>query len=105
MTSATPYHYPLPTKGSSPCLRPGLSLSTVRHYAPQPVVFISQTIRHPLNQLDLVIEPLGHPVTVTMSNVMGNRLKPTIQRPRHPLERLLRALARSLNQLPQRLAS
>src|SRR5439155_21984692 len=59
------------TGGSSPCLRPGLSLSTVSHYALPPVVFISQTIRHPLNQLDLVIEPLGHPVTVTMSNVMG----------------------------------
>jgi hypothetical protein len=36
-------------KGSPPSLRPGLSLSTVGHYTFPTVVFISQTIRHPLD--------------------------------------------------------
>ena len=41
--------------GSSPCLRPDLSFSAVSHYALSTVVFISKTVRHALNQLDLVV--------------------------------------------------
>ena len=68
---------PLGCPGSSPWLRPELSLSAVSHYALLTVVFISYTIRHPLNQLDLVVESLGPPVAVTIADVMDNRLKPT----------------------------
>ena len=68
-------------------------------------MFISQAIRHSLNQLDLVVESLGHPVAVTMPDVMNNWLKPTRQRPCYPLQRLLGTLAGALNQLQERLAS
>ncbi len=64
-------------------------------------MFISQPIRHPLDQLDLVVESLGHPVGVTVPNITHNRLEPAAQSPRDPLQRLLGTLARSLNQLAQ----
>src|SRR5918998_6185516 len=89
---------------SSPCLRPDLSLSTVSHYALSTVVFISQTICHALNQLDLVVKAFRDPIAITLPNVMDNRLKPTCQRPGHSLQRFLGALARPLNQLRERLA-
>src|ERR671916_2772300 len=84
---------------SSPCLRPDLSLSTVGHYALSTVVFISQTICHALNQLNLVVKTLGHPVAVAMPNIMHNRLKPTPQCPGHSLQRFLSALTGAFNQL------
>src|SRR5438034_2100901 len=85
--------------GSSPSLRPTLSLSTPGYYALSSVVFISQTIRHPLDQLDFIVESLRYPVIVATPNVADNRLKPTRQRPCHPLQRLLGTLARAFNQL------
>ncbi len=60
---------------------------------------MSQTIRHPLDQLDFIVESLRHPVIVATPNVADNRLKPTRQRPCHPLQRLLGTLARAFNQL------
>jgi len=74
--TSRPRNDPFITKGgSSPCLRPELSLSAVSHYALLTVVFISYTIRHPLNQLDLVVESLGPPVAVTIADVMDNRFE------------------------------
>src|SRR5918999_1173547 len=90
--------------GSSPCLRPELSLSAVGHYTLSTVVFISKTVRHALNELDLVVKAFCDPVAVTIADVVDNGLKPTCQRPGHPLQRLLGALARTLNQLRERLA-
>src|SRR5688500_3524365 len=90
--------------GSSPCLRPDLSLSAVGPYALSTVVFISKTVRHALNQLDLVVKAFCDPVAVTIADVVDNGLKPTCQRPSHPLQRLLDALAGTLNQLRERLA-
>src|SRR3989441_3664532 len=46
-----------------------------------------------------IVESLRHPVIVATPNVADNRLKPTRQRPCHPLQRLLGTLARALNQL------
>ena len=91
-------------EGSSPYLRRALSLSTVGHYELSTVVFISKTIRHPLNQLDLVVKSFCYTVAVSIPDIMDNRLKPPRQRPGHPLERFLGALLRSLNQLQERLA-
>jgi hypothetical protein len=51
-------------RGSSPCLRLGLRPSKVGHYALLTVVCISQTVCHALNQLDLSVKSLGHPVAV-----------------------------------------
>jgi hypothetical protein len=67
-------------------------------------VFIAQTIRHPLDQLDLVVEALGHPVGVALPNVSGNRFEPTMQCSRYALQWLLNALTRSLYQLQQGLS-
>src|SRR6187200_915036 len=89
--------------GSSPSLRPDLSLSTPSHYALSTIVFISKTIRHPLNQLDLVVESFRYTVAVTIPDIVDNRLKPTRQRPGQPFQWLLRACARALNQLQERL--
>jgi hypothetical protein len=71
--------------GSSPCWRLDLSLSTIGYYALSTVVFISQTIRHPLNQLDLFVKSLGPRVIITIPDAVDNRLKLTRQHPGHPL--------------------
>jgi len=62
-------------------------------------MFISQTIRHALDQLDLVVEALGYAVGVAMPNEADNRLEPTRQRPRDTHQRFVGALAGALNQL------
>jgi hypothetical protein len=65
---------------------------------------IAQTIRHALDQLDLVVESLGYAVGVAIPNEADNRLEPTRQRPRETRQRLLGALSRSLNECHKRLA-
>jgi len=65
-------------------------------------VFISQPKGPALNQLNLVVEALGHPVGVAMPNVACNRFKPPAERPRHDLERFQRTLTRPLNEFPKR---
>src|SRR4051812_37547249 len=60
---------------------------------------MSQTIRHPLDQLDFIVESLRPPVIGATPHVADNRLKPPRQRPRHPLQRLLGTLARALHPL------
>src|ERR687894_932218 len=81
-------------KGSSPSFGPGLSSCTIGQYPFFLVVFISQPKGPALNQLNLVVEALGHPVGVAMPNVARNRLKPPTERPRHALEGFQRALTR-----------
>jgi len=51
-----------------------------------------------LNQLDLVVEPFGHAVGVTMPDIARHRLKPSIQGAGDSLKRFLSALTGSLNQ-------
>ena len=87
-----------------PCLRPDLSSSAVGHYAFSTVVFISKTVRHALNELDLVVKAFCDPVAVTIADVGDNGLKPTCQRPGHPFEGFLGAMARAFDQLRERLA-
>lgn len=68
-------------------------------------MFISQTVCHPLDQLDLVVESFGHTMAGAVPKVTDNRFEPTGQRPSYPLSRLLGALAGSFNQLEKRLSS
>jgi hypothetical protein len=65
---------------------------------------MSQTRRHALDELDLVVQSCGYPVAVTIPDVMDDWLTPPCQRPCHPFQRLLGTLAGALNQLQQRLA-
>jgi len=67
-------------------------------------MFISQTRRHALDQLDLVVESLGYALGVAIPNEADNRLEPTRQHPRDTRQRLLGALSRSLNELQKRLS-
>src|SRR2546430_12593144 len=97
--SQPPFSTGRAVEGSSPSLRPSLSLARPGQYALSSIMFIAQTIRHPLDQFDLVVKSFGHPVAVAMPEIMDNRLKPTCQRPCHPLQRFLGTLAGALNQL------
>ena len=63
---------------------------------------MSQTICHPLDQLDLIVEALGHAVGVAVPHGTRNGLKPPRQRARYPPPRLLGTLARALNEFQQR---
>jgi hypothetical protein len=45
-------------------------------------VFISQTVRHALNQLDLVVESLGHAVAVPLPDVMDKSAQTNVSRSR-----------------------
>ena len=65
---------------------------------------IAQTIRHALDQLDLVVESFRHAVGVAMPNEADNRLEPTRQRPRDTRQRLLGALRRALTEFHKRLS-
>ena len=65
---------------------------------------ISQPVRHPLDQLDLVVESLAPAVRVAVPNGADNRLEPTRQRSRYALQRLLGALSGSLNAFQKRLS-
>ena len=67
-------------------------------------MFITETIRHPLDQFDLVVETLRHAVRVAVSDVTHDRIEPARQCPRYPVQRLVDTLAGSLNQLHKRLA-
>ena len=58
-------------QGSSPSLRPSLSLATPGQYALSSIMFIAQTIRHPLDQFDLVVKSFGHPVAIAIPDIMG----------------------------------
>src|SRR5712691_7128878 len=70
-----------------------------------PIVFISQPVRHSLDQLDLVVESLRHAVGVTVSNVTHDGLEPTRQRPSDALKRFLSTLVGSLYEFQERLTS
>ena len=69
-----------------------------------PLVFMSQTICHPLYQFDLIVEALRHAVGGAVPNGTRHGLKPPRQRSRSPPPRLLGALARALNAFQQRLS-
>jgi hypothetical protein len=66
-------------------------------------VFISQPVRHPLDQLDLVVESFRHAVGVTVSNGTHDGLEPTRQRPSDALKRFLSTLVGSLYEFQERL--
>ena len=68
-------------------------------------MFISQPKGPTLNQLNFVVEALGHPIGIAMPNGARNRFKPPTSRPRHALEGCQRTLTRLLNALPKRRAS
>ena len=55
-----------------------------------------------MNQLNLVVEALSHPVGVALPNVARNRFKPPASCPRHASEGCQRTLTPPLNEFPKR---